>query len=186
MSASHLDGKIVAARMLQDQRWGFVAGEVVISPLAKGSEHRAQRQPERGQVILETSRPLAILVAFDEALVFQSTKPGREDIAWSPGVLDDIRETVTTEEEFPKRQQRPLLADHIERTCYRALPYSFECRVMSHAHMLSSWRFQRSLGWCGETHRNRKLDIPTHYVTVDSSSIPWSTVELPAFQRPKG
>src|SRR6266496_1644235 len=90
--------------------------QVVIAPLAKRGQRDVQVETLLRQLVLVPLRALAVQDPLEHALVDQSVEPVRQHVAGDAEALLEFVEAVQTEQDVADDQQRPALADNLERS----------------------------------------------------------------------
>src|SRR5919198_4359748 len=117
-----------------DRHWGAVAaapgdprwllGDVAIAPLHQRQERDAQLAALLGEVVLEPLGPFAIADALDDPLVDESMQPIGQHVAGDAQAVEQLVETAEAENEVANDEQRPAVANELERAGNRAhLPF---------------------------------------------------------------
>jgi len=104
----------VAAVVLQDQRRAGLAGQVLVAPAHQGDDDGVQVAARGGQVVLETSRVLAVAPALQDPGAGQGAEAGRQRVAGRAGAVHHLVEPAVAEEDLADGQQGPLLADEVQ------------------------------------------------------------------------
>ena len=94
--------------------WWFV-GDVTVPPLHQGQEADAELTPLRGEVILEALGALAVAHAFEDAFGNEAAESIGEDVAGDAKAPKQLVEAVVPEHDVTNDEQRPPVADDLER-----------------------------------------------------------------------
>src|SRR2546428_4223190 len=90
--------------------------QVVVAPLAKRGQRDVQVETLLRQLVLVPLRALAVEDPLEHALVDESVEPVRQHVAGDAEALLEFVEAVQTEQDVADDQQRPALADDLERS----------------------------------------------------------------------
>src|SRR5262249_51892425 len=112
------DRLLVELAALQARR---LLAQVVIAPLAKRGQRDVQVETLLRQVVLVSLRALAIEDPFEHAVVDEQVAPVGQDVAGDSQALLQFVEAVQAQQHVADDQQRPALADDLERSCDRAV-----------------------------------------------------------------
>ena len=91
------------------------AGGVLVAPVQQGDQGRPEVEALLGQEVLVAGRAFLVGAALEDALLDQPAEPGREDVAGDPERALDLAEAAVAVHHVADDQQRPALADHLER-----------------------------------------------------------------------
>src|SRR5262245_30850466 len=123
-----------AARVRERRRRGAGPLDVAVAPLAERGDDRVQVRARLGQVVLEARRVLLVLPPLEDALLDQLLDARGEDVARGAGLALDLVEPVRAEEGLADHEQRPAIADDVQRSCDRA-----DAGPVIHAQRLAQW-----------------------------------------------
>jgi beta-keto acid cleavage enzyme len=96
---------------------------IALAPAVKRLEHRAERLPLVCQKIFVARRVVLVEAGADHALVLEPFQPRRQRVrrdSWKP-VFKFLEAQRALAEQVAQNEQRPLLANHIERPRHRAV-----------------------------------------------------------------
>ena len=97
---------------------------MTVAPLHEGKQRYAELAALASQSVLEAFRPLAVANAVEDALGHESIEAVCEDVAGHSESVLQLVEPVVPESDVANDQQRPAVADELERACDRAdLPF---------------------------------------------------------------
>jgi len=101
---------------------GRAAGRrVLVAPLHQRDEDRPEIDALAREPVLEALRTLLVARAPQDTLVDQALEPRLQDVARDPEVALEVVEAAGAEEGVAQDQQRPALADELERAGDRAV-----------------------------------------------------------------
>src|SRR4051812_40516566 len=112
--------RAAAVAVLEDARRAGVLGVVLVAPADEPDEHGPEAPPLLRQPVLEALRALLVGHALEDALVDEAPQPGGQHVAGDPQRALEILEAPHAEERVAQHEQRPALADHLERARDRA------------------------------------------------------------------
>src|SRR5437899_1390938 len=95
--------------------------QVFVAPLAKRGQRDVQVETLLRQLVLVPLRALAVEDPLQHALVDQPVEPVGQDVTGDSQALLEFVEAVQTEQDVADDQQRPALADNLERSRDRAV-----------------------------------------------------------------
>src|SRR5712671_4413335 len=90
--------------------------QVLVAPLAQGGERDVEVEPFLRQLVLVPLRALAVEDALEHAFVDQPVEPVGQNVAGDSEALLEFVEAVQAEQDVADDQQRPALADNLERS----------------------------------------------------------------------
>ena len=96
------------------------AGGVAVAPGEQGDQRRPEVEPLLGEEVLVALRALLVGAPFEDVLVDQPLQPGGEHVAGDAEALLQLAEAPVAVHHVADDQQRPALADHLERLGDRA------------------------------------------------------------------
>src|SRR5438128_182994 len=106
------DRLLVDLAALQARR---LFAQVVIAPLSKRGERDVQVETLLRQLVLVPLRALAVEDPLEHALVDQPVEPVGQNVAGDSQALLQLIEAMQAEQDVTDDQQRPALADNLER-----------------------------------------------------------------------
>src|SRR5581483_148561 len=89
--------------------------DVPVSPLHECEQRYAEVAAFLGELVLVALGPLLVADAFEDSVVDELLEPVGEDVAGDAETLLELLETAPAEERVADDQQRPALADELER-----------------------------------------------------------------------
>src|SRR6266852_7451198 len=95
--------------------------QVFVAPLAKRGQRDVEVETLLRQLVLVPLGALAVQDAFEHAFADQAVEPVGEDVAGDAEALLEFVEAVETQQDVANDQQRPALADNLERSRDRAV-----------------------------------------------------------------
>src|SRR5438067_7720915 len=103
-------------------KWSARGVRVAASPVEQGLQHRAERPAFCGQDIFGARRVLLVEMAFDDAGFLEPLQPGGQRIGADAGqrMLEILESARPLEQQVAQDQDRPALADDVERAGDRA------------------------------------------------------------------
>src|SRR6185437_6492913 len=90
--------------------------QIVIAPLSKRGERDVQVETLLRQVVLVPLRPLAVQDPLEHTFVDQPVEPVGQNVAGDAQALLQFVEAVQAQQQVANDQQRPALADNLERS----------------------------------------------------------------------
>src|SRR5262245_33383727 len=112
------DRRLVGLAELEARR---LFAHVLIAPLAKRGQRDIEVETLLRQLVLVPLRALAIEDALEHALVDQPVEPVSQNVAGDSEALLQFVEAVEAQQDVADDQQRPALADDLERSGDRAV-----------------------------------------------------------------
>jgi hypothetical protein len=112
------DGAAVGAT--PREAWRLV-GKMPVAPLHQGDQRDGELAPLLRQLVLETRRSLAVGGSLQDPFVDQPGEAVTEDVSRDTEALLELVEAPQPEEDVSHDQERPPLADELERARDRAV-----------------------------------------------------------------
>src|SRR5215211_910073 len=106
---------------LAAQESGWLLVQVLVPPLPQTAEGDVEVAALGGESVLVAGRSLAVGDALEHALADEPVQPVGEDVAGDPQALLELVEAANPEEHVADDQQRPALADDLQRPRDRAV-----------------------------------------------------------------
>src|SRR4029453_19055632 len=106
---------------LAAQESGWLLVQVLVPPLPQTAEGDVEVAALGGESVLVAGRSLAVGDALEHALADEPVQPVGEDVAGDPQALLELVEAANPEEHVADDQQRPALADNLQRPRDRAV-----------------------------------------------------------------
>ena len=134
----------VAGLVADLHRRSVGARDVMVAPL----EHRNQDGPEvdalLGEAVLEAGRALLVGALLENALVNEAGEAIGEDVAGHAEPVLELVKPAPAVEDVPDDQERPALAEDLERACNRAVlvlvfPVEHECDSCTQGFITQPW-----------------------------------------------
>ena len=123
LAALHADAAVVdlaAAAGVADHDGRAVGRRVGVAPLQQRDDDGPQVGALAGQPVFEALRAVLIALAAQDARVDEALKPCLQDVAGNPEAALELVEAMGAEECIAQDQERPALADELERAGDRA------------------------------------------------------------------
>jgi hypothetical protein len=127
-----------AADLVPDQfRRAAGAGGVAVAPVEQGDQGGPEVEPLLGQEVLVAIGALLVAASLEDVLVEQALQAGREHVAGDPERGLDLAEAAVAVEDVADDQQRPALADHLQRVgdrteLIRIVATEHDCDLRTH------------------------------------------------------
>src|ERR1700681_103951 len=98
------------------------ADGVIQSPRQQGVQNRDEGPAGLGELVVETWRRGLVGSPADNPGVLECLEPGRDAVPGRARPVDDVGEAGAAQRQLADDQQRPPLADHVERRGDRTWP----------------------------------------------------------------
>jgi signal transduction histidine kinase len=121
--------QVVPARVTEHR--GRAVDRPLVSPGAQRLEDRAEFPARLGEFVFMARRVVAVLDAGDHPGGLERAQPGGQPVAGRAGIAGDRVEPLVAERDLADREQRPLLADHVQGGRYRA---GTAGQILAHTH----------------------------------------------------
>ena len=121
VAGEHALADVAAGGVLHDDRRVVLAEDPLVAPLADGRHHREQGAALVGEAVVVATAGLVVGDAGEHVVVDERVEPGGEHVASDAEALGEVVEAGDAEEGVAQDQQRPPLADHLERLGHRAV-----------------------------------------------------------------
>ena len=107
--------------MLDEQRFVAVAVDPLVTPLAQRGHDRPQGAALVGEEVVVAAAAFVVGATLEDPGGDEGVESDREDVAGDPEALDEVLEAADAEERVAQDQQRPPLADDLQRLGDRAV-----------------------------------------------------------------
>src|SRR5262245_1990429 len=122
VGARHHGDEVPPARgVLHHDRRSVLPRQPLVSPLAQQTDHSMQVAPPVRQPILVTGGTVLVDHAVEDAVTDERLQAHGEDVAGDTEPFVELLEPMYAEKRFVDYQQRPAIADQLERAGYRAV-----------------------------------------------------------------
>ncbi len=105
------------AASARDPRW--LVGEVAVTPLHQRKQDEAEFAALLGEPVFESLGSLVVGDALEHALGDEAVQAVGEHVARDPEAVEELVEATMAENDVADDQQRPTVADHLERASDR-------------------------------------------------------------------
>jgi hypothetical protein len=110
-----------ALAVRDDQRRPGLAREMSVAPLEQADQHRIQLAPGIGQAVLEPLGALLVATTLEDAVVNQRLQPIGQHVPRDRQAGGELLEATLAVEGVAQDEQRPALADDVERARHGAV-----------------------------------------------------------------